>query len=204
MWYRSRVWLGDTPPGDPCNYVIVRTYRITDACDNITDITQTFTINDNVNPIIICPNDITGEGCDDSDVLAISGLAYSTVPVVITETVFEGLDGTSDASDNCGIREINYVDVITNPSCPLIIQRTFTAIDSCNNTASCTQVITVQDTQDPTIVCPSDITYEGCYATDLAGLTGLAYSTTPVLISEAVFESLNGRRDIFQLWLSLL
>ena len=36
----------------------------------------------------------------------------------------------------------------------------WTATDGSGNTTTCTQVVTVQDKEDPTITCPSDITVD--------------------------------------------
>jgi hypothetical protein len=60
------------------------------------------------------------------------------------------------------------VDVVTPGTCAGIetISRTWTAVDGCLNTASCTQTIQVVDTVPPSIVCPADITVD---ATSAAG-----------------------------------
>ncbi len=160
----SFVHLGDTPSGDPCNLTIVRAYELTDACGNVTNFFQSFTINDVSDPTISCPANVTGEGCSTADVLSISGLAFSTSSVTITEATFEALDASSDAFDNCGIEEVQYIDSRSDSPCEIAITRTFTVIDSCGNTATCQQIITVENTQAPTITnCPNDMTVT-CYS----------------------------------------
>src|SRR4029078_5722786 len=56
------------------------------------------------------------------------------------------------------------------------INRTWTAIDSCNNTSSCLQVINVQDTTRPSIICPPHLTISSEESTDTSN-TGMATAT---------------------------
>ena len=81
-------------------------------------------------PTITCPADVVYDGCSTNDALAASGYAFSTDSVFIDEAAFDAIDGVSDANDNCGVLEVAYYDVITNASCPLIIERTWTVYDS--------------------------------------------------------------------------
>ena len=192
----TRQWLGDTPAGDPCNLIIARTYLITDDCGNATVHIQSFEVNDDVDPVVVCPDDVVGDGCDESAIAGISGLAYSSISVVIDELTFESLDTDADVSDNCGIREISYSDVITNPNCPLIVDRTFVVTDSCGNSISCVQEITVEDNELPTINCPDDINAEGCSPGDILSISGLAFSTDSVTITQGQFNGLNGSPSV--------
>ena len=75
--------------------------------------------------------------------------------VIIDENVFDALDIPSEASDVCGVAEIRYVDAIIQPSCPIVIERTFTVLDSCGLNVSCVQSITIEDTSEPEIICPA-------------------------------------------------
>jgi hypothetical protein len=140
-----------------CPLIVDRTFTVYDSCGLTSSCTQRITIQDTQAPTIVCPADDIGEGCDVSAVLGISGLAFSTIQVTIDEATFDGLDGLSETSDLCGILEVRYVDVIIQPSCPLIIERTFTAYDSCGLNTSCVQTITVEDTQVPLITCPDPV-----------------------------------------------
>ena len=42
-------------------------------------------------------------------------------------------------------------------SCPETITRTYRATDACGNFADCTQIITVNDTENPVVTCPGDM-----------------------------------------------
>ncbi|MBK8503060.1 MAG: gliding motility-associated C-terminal domain-containing protein [Saprospiraceae bacterium] len=178
-----------------CPLIVDRTFTVYDSCGLTSSCTQRITIQDTQVPTITCPSDDIGEGCDVSAVLGISGLAFSTIQVTIDEATFDALDVPSEASDLCGILEVRYVDVITQPSCPLIIERTFTAYDSCGLNTSCVQTITVEDTQVPLITCPAPVDGEGCDVSAIISLTTLAYSETVVIIAESTFELLDGVSD---------
>jgi len=89
-------------------------------------------------PVITCPGDTTIE-CTASADPAVTGYATAT--------------------DNIDAEPvISYSDEIINGDCPQeqIINRTWTATDSDENSSSCLQVITISDTTAPTIVCPPD------------------------------------------------
>jgi hypothetical protein len=51
-------------------------------------------------------------------------------------------------------------DVSDGNTCPEVITRTYEAEDDCGNTAQCTQLITVDDTTDPQITCPDDVSVQ--------------------------------------------
>ncbi|MFT5148929.1 MAG: hypothetical protein ACI86P_001615, partial [Flavobacteriales bacterium] len=50
-----------------------------------------------------------------------------------------------------GTASVTYTDV-TAGNCPVVITRTFTAIDACGNTSNATQLIIIEDTTDPEFV----------------------------------------------------
>ncbi len=51
-------------------------------------------------------------------------------------------------------------DAISNQLCPnrLTITRTYLGVDNCNSTATCSQIITVDDQVDPVLTCPINVT----------------------------------------------
>ncbi|MFH1220889.1 MAG: hypothetical protein V1694_10605, partial [Candidatus Eisenbacteria bacterium] len=123
----------------PQSYAIARTWRATDDCGNSATCVQTITVRDSQAPSIACPANIT---------------------IQCTESIEPGRTGTASATDNCDATPtITNSDVTTPGSCPqsYAIARTWVAVDDCANWASCTQTITVRDTTDPDITCPSDI-----------------------------------------------
>uniref|UniRef100_UPI002623F16A DUF7507 domain-containing protein n=1 Tax=uncultured Winogradskyella sp. TaxID=395353 RepID=UPI002623F16A len=117
-------------------YIITRTWSLTDACGNNTTFVQTITIQDTTAPMFneTLPADANVE-CDN-------------VPTAETLT----------ASDNCGDATVEFTEVITNGACigDYIIERTWTATDSCNNDTVHTQIITVEDNTAPTVVTGFD------------------------------------------------
>jgi hypothetical protein len=64
-------------------------------------------------------------------------------------------------SDACCGNEItlSYVDtVVSSSACTQVVTRTWTAVDCCTNTATCSQTVTIIDTTAPKIICPKDKT----------------------------------------------
>jgi hypothetical protein len=87
--------------------------------------------------------------------------------------------GTATATIDCGSgMTIDYADVIVAGSCPdnYLIQRLWSAMDECDNTVNCMQLITVRDTIAPVLICPVDVTIQCDESTD-PGNTGMAAAT---------------------------
>jgi PKD repeat protein len=139
------------------SYLITRVYTATDACGNTSICTQLISVDDSVAPVITCPANVT--------VSCASAVPAADIAAVV-------------ATDNCGggVTVSVAADVITNQSCPntYTILRTYSAVDVCGNTATCTQTITVDDNTLPVISgCPASITV-ACAADVPAGtLTGV-------------------------------
>ena len=126
-------------------YTLVRQWTATDDCGNSAIGTQTITVQDNTNPYWTnFPGDVTVE-CD----------AIPAVAVI-------GIDIT--ASDNCDV-SVTIVyngENRINGSCSdfYTLARQWTANDNCSNYISETQIITVQDNTDPSLILPALATYE--------------------------------------------
>ncbi|WP_235299711.1 SprB repeat-containing protein, partial [Portibacter marinus] len=118
--------------------IIVRTWTVVDACDNITQCVQNIEVFDDTTPTITCPEDIT------------LNCPSSTDPSVT---------GTADGMDNCGVLDVTYTDV-SSPNCgnTEIITRTWTVTDLCGQTASCEQIITIVDETPPVMSNPDELT----------------------------------------------
>jgi hypothetical protein len=130
-------------PGDcPQEYLIERAWTATDSCGNSAGHVQTITVVDTAPPTITPPADVTVE-CDESTAPANTGYATAT----------DGCDANP---------AVTHSDAITPGDCPQehVITRTWTATDSCGNSASHVQTITVADTTRPVIRCnaPATIT----------------------------------------------
>ncbi|MFH2057067.1 MAG: VWA domain-containing protein, partial [bacterium] len=150
--------IGDVSDGNSCPEVITRTYRATDASGNWAECSQTITIDDTIDPVITCPAGLT-ISCDES-----------TAPANT---------GTATATDNCSASPaVTFSDSEVAGACPQekVITRTWTATDDCGNTATCQQVITVEDDDAPTIVCPADQVVD-CNESTAPANTGTATAT---------------------------
>lgn len=77
--------------------------------------------------------------------------------------------GQPTASDNCGIAAIGNNAPSVYPAGTSFV--VWTATDYAGNSASCTQTVTVVDTENPGIVCPSNITVDAGHC--LAGVTNI-------------------------------
>ena len=88
-----------------------------DDCGNISSCTQHITIDDTTPPTLVCPGNITVEGCNTGEITneGLTQLPYSEELVSVDELDFEAEDGQSDASDNCNFT-LAYQDVITSYS----------------------------------------------------------------------------------------
>lgn len=143
------------------SYVIIRTWTATDACGNATNCEQIITVEDNSAPTIACPDDVTVE-CDQPTDPGATGMATAT--------------GDNCAADDQLTIVFSDVSAQTPMDCgndSYTITRTWTATDPCGNATNCIQVITVEDTTPPTIVCPANVSIE-CDEDTAPANTGIA------------------------------
>lgn len=126
------------------------TWTVTDTAGLTATCPQTVTVTDAEPPTIACPRPETVECSKD-------------VPEAATDYDSLVLQGGS-ASDSCGgpVTVTHMGDAISSQTClnRYTITRTYRASDPGGNYAECTQVITVDDTAQPTITCPADVTVE--------------------------------------------
>lgn len=115
------------------------TLTVTDWCGNTSSCIGSIQAADFDPPTIMCPPNLT-LNCDDD-----------TTP---------NTTGFATATDTCDPNPtITYSDVVVGMlPCDGLIQRTWTATDSCENTATCVQLINVMDNVPPTALCNSGIT----------------------------------------------
>jgi uncharacterized repeat protein (TIGR01451 family) len=118
------------------------TWTATDSSGNSSSCAQTVTVNDTEAPVITCPANIT-TGND-------PGQCSATVN-----------PGTATATDNCGSTTVTGTrsdGQALNASYPKgTTTITWTATDGSANSSSCTQTVTVNDTEAPKITCPTDV-----------------------------------------------
>jgi len=125
------------------------TWTVTDLSGNTATCTQTVTVEDNEDPTITCPPDVS--------VAADPGVCYAT-----------GVDlGTPTTDDNCAVKSVTNDAPAQFPIGDTTV--TWTVTDVYGNMATCTQIVTVTDDEDPTITCPPDVSVAAdpgeCYAT---------------------------------------
>ncbi|TAK40581.1 MAG: hypothetical protein EPO28_09910, partial [Saprospiraceae bacterium] len=146
------------------------TFTATDGCGNTFTTSATFTIVDMTNPSITCPSDATVE-CD----------------AVPASDFFGG-----SSSDICsGTATVTFIsDTPAGPysACTTTVLRVYEAADDCGNTAQCTQTITVEDTTNPSITCPSDATVE-CDAVPASDFSGGSSSDNCAATAPVTFIS---------------
>ena len=146
-----------TPGACAQEYTITRTWTATDACGNNSMCIQLITVVDNTPPVITCPSNVT-IACTDSTLPSGTGSA-----------------GLSDTCDPAAF--LTYTDVTIAGGClhAYSIERTWIAEDDCGNSSACTQIIFVEDSTDPDLTCPPNVTIE-CTSSTLPENTGTATS----------------------------
>ncbi len=122
-----------------CSYTITRTWTVTDDCGNTATQTQVISVSDLQPPVFagVLPQNIVVE-------------CAANVPAPATLT----------ASDVCDANvQVSFNEVQTGTGCTYTLTRTWTATDDCGNSATHTQVITVDDTQAPIFagILPQDL-----------------------------------------------
>ncbi|WP_338648448.1 gliding motility-associated C-terminal domain-containing protein [Flavobacterium sp. KS-LB2] len=123
-------------------YTLTRTWTAKDACGNTATHTQIVTVEDTIAPVFVeaLPENVT--------------VQCSNVPTAATLT----------ATDNCGDATVTYDQTTTLGLCAstYTLTRTWTAKDACGNTATHTQIVTVEDTIAPVFVeaLPENVTVQ--------------------------------------------
>jgi hypothetical protein len=152
-------------------YTITRTWTSTDDCGNVNSCVQTIVVDDSTSPDLTCPSNITIE---------------------CTANTLPANTGNATASDNCDATlSVTYADVtMASETCPqeYTITRTWSVVDDCGNTSSCVQTIVVDDSTQPVITCPANVTIE-CTAVTLPSSTGNATASDNCDVAPAVTYS---------------
>jgi large repetitive protein len=149
---------GDVTTGEACSITIIRTYQAIDECGNFVKHFQTINVLDNEAPVL------------------------NGVPADLLLTCSEAIPAAAivTASDNCiETVMVSFAEFTTQGQCPqsYSIERTWTAVDSCGNTVSATQLIVVSDTEAPIIsTCPANASYS-CLANVPAADISLVVAT---------------------------
>ncbi len=197
--YRDAVAEGDCQG----KKVITRTWRVVDACGNvsISDSVQTITVEDTIAPTITCRDNFTRN----TD----NGQPYATVTLQDPTPV-----------DNCSATySISYSPATptnataTNASGQYPLGETivtYSVVDGCGNADSCSFTITVSDNQAPEIACTvtgnqdtlpnsagNTYTHSGnswdATATDNVAVTSLTYTLTGATVDNTPKTTLDGQ-----------
>ncbi len=123
-----------------CPIEIVRTYSVTDECGNVTNVTQTINVVDDIAPTASNPPTLSVECMED---------VPAEDPNVVT-----------DEADNCSVPVVAFVSEAVNGTCPIEIVRTYSVTDECGNVTNVTQTINVNDTIAPTASNPPTLSVE--------------------------------------------
>ncbi|HMP13376.1 MAG TPA: gliding motility-associated C-terminal domain-containing protein [Saprospiraceae bacterium] len=158
------------------DYVIIRSWSVTDSCGNTALAVQRITVRDNDPPSFISPPDITLDCSDDPSDLSLTGNATNV---------------TDDCTPEALIR-LTFEDVISDSICPqgYVIQRVWQAIDLCNNILSRVQFITITDTEAPTFAVPEAIAIR-CDQSPTPTVTGAPTQVTDNCDPNPIIEAID-------------
>ena len=120
----------DSPEVSDCGITINRTWEVTDPAGNTASCVQVININDDTPPVLSVPPD-SDRLCDADP----------------------SVEGVATATDNCTEEPVvSFVDD-TLQTCPIIVHRTWSAVDDCGNVASQVQTVVVSDWIAPEFTC---------------------------------------------------
>lgn len=151
--------------------VIMRTWTLTDNCENSTVQIQMITVQDTTPPDFVVPPSVTINCEDDSEDLNLTG-------------------EVSNVIDNCGVIDTSFIDDVsglTGCSSTGTIVRTWTITDNCNIATSLTQEIVIVDNTPPDFTVPGDITID-CEVMPIVANTGdVIDESDNCVVGEATF-----------------
>ena len=140
-----RVWEKDSTVNKTCanRYTIFRRYRAYDKYLNSATCLQTITVNDTVRPTFTVPANVT---------------IYRTAACTYSSTAPGSTGDVINEADNCGgTFNATYTDNTVTDACNITITRNWLLADSCGNSRSYNQTITVTDSIRPVFVfCPGN------------------------------------------------
>ena len=130
------IFAGDVVTTNTCGLSITRSYQAVNSCGETTNCTQLILVANTNPPTITCASN----------------------RVIECGTAWEFAQPT--AVDFCGSSNLTITSsTVTNPIVgnTFIATKTWTATDSCSNSASCSQTVTIIDTTPPQISCPANM-----------------------------------------------
>lgn len=164
----------DAPATFPIGTTVV-TWTVVDDSGNTATCTQDVTVIDAENPTITCPSDVTVSA--DAGLCTASGVAL----------------GSATTNDNCSVASVTNDAPATFPLGTTTV--TWTVVDGSGNTTTCTQDVTVNDAENPTITCPADIAQTADASVCEALVTVPAPATADNCSVASVANDYNGSSD---------
>ena len=133
---------GSVDSSSPGSYTIV--YTASDTAGNLATVTRTVNVVDTTPPTITPPSPVSLE----------TGGGATLCGKVVSDAVL----GLASATDTCGTTTINRSGVPAGNLFPVgVTTITYTATDQAGNAATGTQTVTVIDTTQPALTCPSNL-----------------------------------------------
>ncbi|OIQ28594.1 MAG: hypothetical protein BM564_09385, partial [Bacteroidetes bacterium MedPE-SWsnd-G2] len=134
-----------TPGSCEGNYIITRTWSLTDSCGNTFSEDQIIEVIDTEAPSFSMPQNVTIQCDGDLDNLSQTGQPFNVL-------------------DNCDSNvTVDYEDTVVNGTCNFNyeVKREWTVSDACGNSTTAIQTITIEDTEAPIFeALPSESTQE--------------------------------------------
>ena len=147
--------VSETSDEADCPETITRIYEIKDLCGNTATCTQEIVIDNDNLPTISCPTNIR----------AICSIVEYAVYANLTEFMAAG----GMVADACGIDEESFrlvTETSDNSSCPETVTRVYEIANLCGNTATCEEVIEINDEDAPEILQEPDAEVSFCSIDD--------------------------------------
>ena len=115
-----------------CPQTITRTFRVTDNCNNSTDVNQQIIINDTEPPTASTPN-TTVIDC------------INNIPAIDTNII-------TNVIDNCSTPNVSFIsEEIISDNCSATVTRTYRVTDDCDNFIEVNHVIIANDNEPPVL-----------------------------------------------------
>ncbi|WP_159517808.1 beta strand repeat-containing protein, partial [Sunxiuqinia indica] len=178
-WSPSTDVIQGANPGDftiLANTVGTTTYTVTATTEYGCTATDTWTVN-----VQACL------ACRDTTLCPDGSFSISTVGEFIAA------GGIVDYPCNVSDNSIQLLASVTDGnSCPETITNTYEITDDCGNAESCDLIITLNDVEQPSLICPTDISIDACSYVEVESITGLPLSTNASTISIEQLRSAGG------------
>jgi uncharacterized repeat protein (TIGR01451 family) len=150
------------------------TYTATDGGGRTATATQHVTVTDNTPPVIFAPANASYTCPEQVPVLSPSQAFGPNI-------IVNGQEVPGPVFDNCGnptVTASQTTNGVGSAANPLVITRTYTAVDTHGNSSSAVQIITVTDSTPPSIIAPADvIAYTGAGATTCDAVVNVGTAT---------------------------